>query len=74
LRPPRSRPPNPPSRGAGGGEARATAIASWLIFSSIGKPFAVSSSIAACRLRLSRPWLSISTALTAISSPMLQTS
>src|SRR5712692_1211755 len=72
---PRSRPPNPPpSRGGGGGEARAAAMASRSIFSSIGSPLACSSSMAACRLRLRRPWLSISTALTTISSPTLTTS
>src|SRR5439155_936067 len=74
LRPPRLPPLKPPSRGGGGGDARATAMASLSIFSSIGSPLEVSSSIAACRLRLSLPWLSTSTALTTISSPTFATS
>src|SRR5215472_1317004 len=79
-RPPRSRPPrNPPplrSRGSrtGGGSASAAATASMSICSSIGSPRADSSSIASCRLRLSRPWPSISIAFTMISSPRFTTS
>src|SRR5260370_14414463 len=74
LRPPRSPPRKPPSRRGGGGDASAVAMASLSMFSSIGSPFAVSSSIAAWRLKLRRPWLSTSVALTTISSPTLATS